>query len=455
MSKHRTRISIILTLLCCFTYNISAQSSTRQWPQFRGQFASGILNNTDLPERWDLETGENIKWKRYFPGLGHSCPIVWDDIIFLTTAISGSGDNSLKVGLYGDIDDVDDMSEHKFKLYCIEKNSGKLIWERLVHQGIPSTKRHTKASHANPTPATNGKYVVVSFGSEGLYCYDFHGNLVWKKAFGRMNAGPHDSPETEWGFASSPIIHEDRIIVQCDFLGDSFIACYDLETGKVIWERPRIENSTWSTPNFYSNGENRQIIVNGYNHMGGYNFDTGEEIWKMSGGGDAPTPTPIFAHNHFFIHNAHGRYSPIYAVRDNAVGDITLHNDSTSNEYITWSIKRGGAYMPTNLVIGDYLYNLRMNGLLLCFHAVTGEPVYAERLPDSRGITASGVASDGKIYYAFEQGEVYTIQAGPEFKILEKNNLGGLVMATPAITQDMLIFRTEHYLVGVGKTNEK
>ena len=158
----------------------------KQWPQFRGPFASGIVESDQLPEQWNIHTGENIRWKMLIPGLGHSCPVIWEDKLFVTTAVSGTGSDSLKVGLYGDIDMVGDRSVHEYWVYCIDKKSGKVLWERLAHRGIPRTERHTKSSHANPTPATNGKYVVAFFGSEGLYCYDFEGTLVWKKDFGRI-----------------------------------------------------------------------------------------------------------------------------------------------------------------------------------------------------------------------------------------------------------------------------
>jgi outer membrane protein assembly factor BamB len=423
----------------------------KQWPQFRGPFASGIVESDALPESWDVAKGEHIRWKVEIPGLGHSSPVIWGDRLFVTTAISGSGNNSLKVGLYGDIDEVGDRSEHEYRLYCFDKRNGELIWERLVHKGIPLTERHTKSSHANATPATDGTYVVVFFGSEGLYCYDFDGELVWEKDFGRINAGPYTDPGVEWGYASSPIIHEGRVIIQCDIVGeDSFLASLDLESGEEIWRSPRQDVATWSTPNFLNQNGERQIVVNGFNQIGGYNFDTGKMLWQLGKGGDAPVPTPIFAHGLIYIHGSHGRYQPIFAIRPGARGIITLDQDSTSNEYIVWSIKRGGAYMPTNLVYGDYLYNLRMNGNLTCFDARTGREIYKERIPGAMGITSSGVASGGKLYYSTEQGDVVVIKAGPEFEILSRNPMDDLLMASPAISGDMIYFRTQHYLVAVG-----
>jgi outer membrane protein assembly factor BamB len=295
--------------------------------------------------------------------------------------------------------------------------------------------------------------VVAFFGSDGLYCYDFEGKLVWKKMFGRINAGPYDQPDVEWGYASSPIIHENRVIVQCDIVGgEGFLASLDIETGQEIWRTPREDVATWSTPNFLNKGEERQIVVNGFSQIGGYDFDTGEELWKLSNGGDAPVPTPFFAHGLIYIHGSHGRYQPIFAIRPKARGDITLANDidSLTNQYIVWSIKRGGAYMPTNLVYGDYLYNLRMNGNLTCFDARTGVEIYKERIPDAMGITASGVASNGRLYYSLEQGDVVVIKAGPEFEILSRNPMDDIIMASPAISEEMIFFRTQHYVVAVG-----
>jgi outer membrane protein assembly factor BamB len=447
------RYMLVLGLLLFFIVVNAQTDYMNQWPQFRGPFASGIVEGEEVPEKWDITTGENILWKFEIPGLGHSSPVIWEDKLFVTTAISGSGNNSLKVGLYGDIDEVGDRSEHEYRLYCFNKQSGELLWERLVHKGVPVTERHTKSSHANPTPATDGNYVVVFFGSEGLYCYDFEGELIWEKNFGRMNAGPYNEPDVEWGYASSPIIHENRVVLQCDIIGgDGFLAALDLQTGKEVWRTPREDVATWSTPNFLNKYGERQIVVNGFSQIGGYDFDTGKELWQLSNGGDAPVPTPFFAHGLIYIHGSHGRYQPIFAIRPEARGDISLAKDidSLSNEYIVWSIKRGAAYMPTNLVYGDYLYNLRMNGNLSCFDARTGEVIYKERIPDAMGITASGVASQGKLYYSTEQGDVVVIKAGPEFKILSRNPLDDLLMASPAISEGMLFFRTQHYLVAVG-----
>jgi len=441
-----------LILLLLLFANLSSQTDYMdQWPGFRGPFAKGFISQGEAPATWNVTSGENIRWKTEIPGLGHSCPVIWDDHLFVTTAISSTGDDYLKVGLYGDIDMVDDQTVHQFKLYCLDKNTGKITWERLCHEGVPVTRRHTKSSHASATPATDGEHLVAYFGSEGLYCYNFTGELLWKKDLGRLSAGPYDMPEVEWGIASSPVIHQGKVIIQADVTGDDFLAVFDIETGDEVWRMPRDEVSTWGSPAIYTSQDKTQIIVNGFKHMGGYDFETGEEIWKMSGGGDAPAPTPVIAHDLIFINNAHGRYSPIYVVKPSAVGDISLHEDSTVNEYIVWSIKRGGAYMQTPLIYGDYLYNCRGNGSLTCFEATTGTQMYRESMGVSGGVTASGIAADGKLYFSAENGDVFVVKAGSEFELIAKNSMEDICMASPAISENTLYFRTQHYLIAVSE----
>jgi outer membrane protein assembly factor BamB len=447
-------LTVLLVSFFCFSLKISVSAQTNyveQWPGFRGPFAKGYNENAKTVTTWNLETGENILWQTKIPGLGHSSPIIWGDKIFITTAISGSGEDYLKVGLYGDGDPVEDNSEHEFKVYCLDKNTGKIIWEKLAYKGVPAVKRHTKASQADPTPATDGKHVVAFFGSNGLYCYDMDGHLIWQKKFGKMNAGPYNAPELEWGFSSSPIIHKGRVIIECDFLGDGFIASYDVETGNQIWRTPRDEVSTWSSPNVFEKEGKTQIVVNGWKHMGGYDFETGKEIWRMGCGGDIPAPTPVIAHDLIFINNAHGRYSPIYAVKTNAVGDISLGEKEYKNDYIVWSIKRGGAYMQTPLIYGDYLYNLQGNGSLSVFKATTGDLMYKESLGSVGGFSASGIAAGDNIYLCAERGDVFVIKAGPEYQQVAHNNMNDILMATPAISGNVLYFRAQKSVIAVGK----
>ena len=449
MKNLSASFALLAFLLGIIATNLIAQSvNNTQWPQFRGPQACGFNENSKTATTWDVDKLKNIKWKIPIPGLGHSCPVIWDDYLFVTTAISEKLDQSLKVGLYGDIDMADDSVVHEFKVYCLDKNSGKIIWEKVAFKGIPKSKRHTKSSQANCTPATDGKFLVVNFGSEGLYCYDFKGNLVWRKDLGLLNPGFYMVPGIEWGYSSSPIIYKDWIILQCDIPKTPYITALDLATGNEIWKTSRgDEVQTFGTPAIYFGKGPVQVVVNGYKHMGGYDFETGKEIWKLSDGGDIPTPTPVIANDLIYINSAHGKFSPLFAIRPNAKGDITLAPDSTKNQYIAWSIKRGGAYMQTPLVYGDYLYNLQVNGQLTCFNANTGEIKYKQTLNDS--FSASGIAADGKIYFSSESGTIYVIKAGSEYGLLAKNEIQDVCMATPAISGNTLFFRTQHFLIAV------
>jgi len=449
MKKLIVQICLFGILSGSFQQYLQAQIAyNEQWPGFRGPWGCGFIENAKTATSWSVGIFKGVKWKTPIPGLGHSSPVIWDNYLFVTTAANSKNSESLKVGLYGDIGEANDNLEHEFKVYCLDKYTGKILWERLAHKGIPKSKRHTKASQANCTPATDGKYLVVNFGSEGLYCYDFKGELIWKKDLGLLAPGPYSDPGVEWGYASSPVIFKDKIIVQCDIPKTPYITVLDLATGNEIWKTSRgDEVSTWCTPAIYSKNGITQVIANGYTHMCGYEFETGKEIWKLRNGGDAPAPTPIIANDLIYLNSAHGKYSPIFAVRPNAKGDITLAPDSTKNQYIVWSIKRGGAYMQTPLIYQGYLYNLNVNGQLTCFDALTGEVKYKESLNEA--FTASGIAADGKLYFSSEEGNIYVVKAGPAFQLLAKNDLRDICMATPAISGNTLFFRTQHALIAI------
>ncbi len=441
-----------LLLLSC-NINIAQEEiePTRQWPSYRGYYAKGLLDNAGLPETWNAQKSENIKWKVKIPGLGLSCPVVWGDKLFITTAVSEADTTDYKIGVYGSIGSVNDTSVHEWKIYCFNKNTGEKIWEKTSYKGVPLLKRHPKSSHANCTVATDGKFVVTFFASEGLYCYDMDGNLQWTKNFGKLKASFFAVPEAEWEFSSSPIIHEGIVIIQCDVLENSFVAAFDVKTGKELWKKSRNEHPGWCSPNVYEDEGKTRVVLNGYKHRGAYDFETGEEIWRMSGGGDIQVPTPILGHGMIYFNSAHGKSAPIYAIKTNAKGDISLKEGETTNEFVQWSHPRSGAYMQTMLLYGDYLYNSRWNGSLLCYNAKTGEEMYKETLKMGMSFTSSPVASDGKIYITDDEGVVYVVKAGKDFKLLAKNELNDICMTTPAITDGMMYFRTMKYLIAVGK----
>jgi len=428
-----------------------SMESNRQWPAYRGYFASGYLDQVNLPDSFNVESSYNVKWNINIPGLGLSCPVIWDQNIFVTTAVSESDREGYRTGLYGDIEPVEDSSEHLWKVYCIDKNSGEVIWERNAFQGVPQVKRHPKSSHANTTIATDGFHVIAFFGSEGLYCYNFEGDLLWKRDFGLINSAWHVVESAEWEFCSSPVIFQDKVIIQADALNTAFVAVLDLTTGKTIWRQEREEITGWCTPNVYFDGDKARIAVNGYQHRGGYDLETGDEIWRMSGGGDVPIPTPIVWKDLIYFNSAHGRHAPLMAIKNSAVGEISYPEDeSDPGNHFAWFYDRMGAYMSSVLVYDNLLYRLRWNGNLSCFDARSGEEIYSETVNPS-SFVACPVASDNRIYMVSEDGDLYIAAAGKEFKILKKIPLGEVSLVTPGITDGMLILRTASRLIGVSE----
>jgi len=430
--------------------------SSTDWPSFRGVNASGIAEGAPTPTHWNVEKNENILWKTPIPGLGHSSPIISGNRIFITTAISGKEKPELRVGLYGDIAPVNDDSVHKWNVICLDKKTGKTVWSKTALAAVPKVKRHTKATHANATMATDGKHLIAFFGSEGLYCYDLDGKPLWKKDLGLLDSGYYVVPSAQWEFAASPVLDDGKVYVQCDVQKGSFLAAFDADTGVEKWWTPRDDVPTWSTPTIYKEGGRTQLIVNGYKHMGGYDAATGKELWRLSGGGDIPVPTPIVANGLIYFQSAHGPKAPIYVVKTSASGDVSLKDDENSSSQVAWATRRGGGYMQTPLVYGDYFYSCQVNGILTCYQAKTGKQVYQERLGTGRtGFTASPVAANGLIYIASEDGDVYVIKTGPEFKVVATNSMGEVCMATPAISDGVIFVRTQANLVAISDKAKK
>lgn len=429
----------------------SAAEAANRWPQFRGPAAAGVDADVELPTTWDVAAGSNIRWKVPVPGMAHACPIVWDDRVYVATAIK-PGESELKVGLYGDIESVDEKEPQQWRLLALDRATGKVVWNTLGVEAVPRVKRHTKASHCNSTPATDGRRIVALFGSEGLFVFDTEGRLLWRKDLGPLDSGFFSSPTAQWGFASSPVIHEGRVLVQADVQKGSFLAAYDLETGKEIWKTERKDVPTWSTPAVVDAGGRRQIAVNGWHHTGGYDLATGKELWRLDGGGDIPVPTPLFAHGLIYFSSAHGRLRPMRAIRPSASGDVTPSDPAGTNAAIAWVHPRQGNYMQTPIVVGDLLYGCLDSGILTCFDAVTGAIKYSERLVQGgEGFTASPVSDGRHLYLTSEVGRIYVVPVGPKFSVVATNKMDETCMASPAIAGGALLWRTRGHLVSVGR----
>ena len=440
--------ALLIALIAALSTNAIAQN----WPSFRGANATGFVEGKPTPTTWDATKGTNVLWKTPIPGLAHASPIVWGDRVFVTTAVSSKGAEYFRHGLYGDVDMDKDTSPHSWHVYSLDKKTGKIIWDRVAHEGVPKIKRHIKATHASSSPVTDGKNVVAFFGSEGLYCYDTNGKLIWKKDLGVLDAGWFYDPDYQWGTASSPIIYKNMVIVQCDVQKNSFIAAYDLKDGKELWKTVREEIPSWGTPTIYEGPSRVELITNATRAIRAYDPMTGKELWRMTGNPEVTATTPIFGHGLIFICNSYRPNQPIYAIRAGASGDISLKPNETTNQHIAWSMQRGGTYMPTPLIYGEYLYTCANQGVMACYNPKTGERLYQQRIGDKGGsYSASPVAADGKIYLSSEDGEIFVVKAGPKYELLATNQMGEVLMATPAISDGMIFVRGQHNVFAIAE----
>jgi outer membrane protein assembly factor BamB len=423
------------------------------WPGFRGAHASGVADGQNLPASWDVRTGENIRWTVAVPGLAHSSPVVFDDRLYLTTAVSSQPGATFKPGLYGEGTASEDRSVHRWVVIALDRRTGKTIWERTAYEGVPREKRHIKATYANATPVTDGRYVVAFFGSQGLYVFDRDGRQIWKKDLGVLNAGAYDLPEYEWGNASSPIIYRNLVIVQCDTQNESFVTAFDLKTGSAAWKTARQELPSWGTPTVVEPaGGSPELVTNASNYVRGYDPATGEERWRLARSSKITAPTPIFSNGMIVVASGRAPERPIFAIRPGARGDITLKDGEASNASVAWHKTGRGSYMPTPIAYRDHLYVLGNQGLLDAYVVTTGEEVYRQRIPHGgSGFSASPVAADGKLYLSSEDGDIFVVTAGRDFAVTGRYSMGEPLMATPAIADGTLYVRGERRLFAIGR----
>ncbi len=419
------------------------------WPSFRGPALSGIADGQGAPTTWNGESGANVRWRTPIPGIALSSPIVWGDRVFVTTSISSAGDETFRTGLYGDVDSVDDESEHSWKVYALDRKSGDVVWERTSTTGVPAVKRHLKSSHANPTPVTDGRHVVAFFGSEGLFCYTVDGELLWRQELGVLSSGWFYDPTYEWGFSSSPIIHDDLVITQVDIQKGSFIAAFDLRSGEERWRTPREEIPTWGTPNVLEGKGGAEIVTNGTT-IRGYDAKTGKELWTLGPNSEVTVGSPIIGDGVAYVTGGYPPVRPIYAVRPGGRGDISLAEGVESSEVVAWSTKTGGTYIPTPLLYEGHLYMLHNNGRLSVHDATTGEMLYRERVGQAESFSGSPIAADGRLYFTTEEGKTYVVRSGPVYEVLEENELGEVVMTTPAVSDGMMIVRGMRNVIALG-----
>ncbi|HEV3302918.1 MAG TPA: PQQ-binding-like beta-propeller repeat protein [Planctomycetaceae bacterium] len=451
-------MAALVTAICCLTGDLRAADPNV--PRFlTGRQASP--GDAHPPDRWSAT--ESVAWKTDVAGLGWSSPIVWNGRIYLTTCVNTSPDRKPRKGLY--MEDLDatkypkEMSIHSWKTLCLDLTTGKIVWEKVASEGIPSKPHHIKNTLASETPTTDGERLYVLFGNLGLFCYDLDGKLLWTSPI------PARDTRYGWGTSMSPIVYGDRVYFADDNEVKSCLFALDKRTGKPVWKVDRKEKTNYSTPYIWENPDRTELVTSGINWVTSYDL-SGNELWKIKGKSILSIPSPFARDGLLYVTSGHvlwGKHR-IYAIRPGAKGDISPPDDdkdekstATPNDpiddkaidpHIAW-YRKIGPYHPTPLIVGDNLYMLFDRGILMCFDAKTGKLVFnKQRLAKGNAFTSSPWSYGDKLFCLNEDGVTSVVQTGPEFKSLHTNTLAedDMCMATPVIVGDKLLIRTSKRL---------
>ena len=431
-----------LAPLVLTSFAAALPQGVEHWASWRGPFGSGCAPTGSPPTHWAEKTEQapatNIAWKVAIPGLGISSPIVWQDRIYLTTAIETDRPGVSDV----ELEPLDKRSVaqptvvYEFAVLAIDRRDGRVIWQKKLVDAVPHEGGHRTNSHASSSPVTDGEHLYVNFGSRGVHCLDMNGERIWSKNLGAMRT------RRQYGEGSSPALHGDRVIVTWDHEGDSFLVVFDKYTGEELWRQPRDEVTSWSTPVVVEVAGRAQIVVNATTASRGYDLEFGDVIWSLPGMTVNCIPIPI--HNNGIVYLMSGyRGQMLQAVRlAGAKGDLQGGGN------VVWKHTRSTSYVPSATLCNGRLYFVRGNtAVLSCLNAKTGEVLYeGQRLRGMREVYASPIAADGRIYFTSREGVTIVIADGPKFEQLAVNRLDDEVDASPAVIGDKIYMRGRRFL---------
>ena len=439
----KRRIFCTIVLYCII---VEASFAQVNWNCFRGP-SCGVVEDEVLPVSWSAT--ENVEWKIDVPGRAWSGPVVWGDKIFLSTVASEGNVEKAKKGLYlgGDRNKPSSAVQH-WIVYCCDWASGKILWQKTVHTGKPAEPVHIKNTYASETPVTDGERVYFYFGNLGVFCFDLQGKEVWQKRLDPVKI------RNNWGTAASPVLYGDQLFIINDNDEKSYLLALNRKTGDEVFRIHRDEKSNWVTPYIWENTGRVELVTCGTGMIRSYNLK-GQLLWKLGGMSAIAIPTPVEANGLLYLCSGFvgdRKNRPVYAVRAGASGDITPKDEQDTGPYIAWFHKFGGPYNPSPIAYGDYLYILYDRGTVSCYDGRSGKVIY-EKQPlaeNARAFTASPWANDGKLFFLSEDGDTFVVRAGPEFKVLGRNALNEMCMATPAALRGSILIRTLSKLYRIG-----
>ena len=448
-------------------------SADLTWPGFRGHDMTGVALSAKLPDRWS--TTENVKWAATIPGNGWSSPIVWGDTVYLTSAIGTRPFKQPTAGIYGndyiaelreqglsneeimkraqerDSETPEESAELRYMVYALDAPTGRIKWQREAIQMLPFRGRHRKNTYASETPFTDGERLYVSFGQNvGLFCYSMDGTLLWKKQW------PPQPIYLDFGTASSPVVHGGRVVLLHDNEKSSYITALDAKTGDEVWTTPRAAsgpmNSSWMTPFIWKHAQRTEIVTTGHGLAVSYDLD-GKELWRL-GGMAMPTGSPFAVDGLLYVGTGSqgDANRPFVAIKPGASGDISLKPGTTSNEFVVWMQPRVAGYTPSALVHAGKAYLVHDTGILNVLDAKSGKPIYRARVGGGgHTFSSSPVGFGSRVLFVTEEGVSFVLETGETYKEVARNDLGEMVLASPAIAGDALYIRTQSKLYKIAR----
>jgi outer membrane protein assembly factor BamB len=416
---------------------VSAADPQDNWPHWRGPEANGTAPKGDPPIKWDEK--KNIKWKAPLTGRGSATPIVWGDQVFIVTAIKTD-----RVAKEDELPKPDPKFEkkttaptnfYKFVVQCFDRKTGKISWEKTATEQVPHEGYQPTHSYAGGSPTTDGKYLYVSFGSRGIYCYDLDGKLQWERELGLLNT------RFGWGEAVTPVIHGDSLLLNWDQEADSALICLNARDGKTKWKTDRDEKTSWNTPLVVEHKGTTQIIVNGTKRIRGYDIETGKELWQCGGMTVNAIPSAVSAGGVVYCMSGY-KGAMACAISLDASGDVT------DTDKVLWRYDEGTPYVPSPLLVRDRLYFTQSNDAFLTVLDIkTGKPLlHSERLSGVGSFYASPIAAAGRIYLTGRNGTTLVLKQSDKFEVVATNKLDDPMDASPAVVGKQLFLRGEKFL---------
>lgn len=434
--------------------NLAAEpgDNPEAWARWRGPLASGVAPAGKPVTTWS--ESENVKWKLKIPGFGTSTPIIWGDNVFVVTAVrsekgsqnppvaaaspeaQGAGEAGGRRRGGGRMRSETPSDSFQFTLLCVDRNTGKIRWQKVAREQVPHEGHHRDHGFASASPVTDGKHVYAYFGSRGLFCFDFEGNLKWEKDFGDMQT------RNGFGEGTSPALHGDTLVVTWDHEEDDFVVALDKNTGKELWRKTRDEPTSWATPLVVEHGGKAQAIINATNRIRSYDLATGDVIWEAGGMTTNVIPSPIVGHGMVYLLSGF-RGAALLAIKLGAQGDVT------NTDAVAWKLDRGTPYVPSGLLSEDRLYFFSGNkGTLSCVDALTGKPHYEQQRIDDLlgGVYASPIAANGHVYLVGRDGKTVVIKDSGKLEVVATNKLDDKFDASGAIVGNELFLRGHEHL---------